>query len=338
VLLRRAGALPHPPGAGVERAGGVMLDTVAVDVTKSVEAPARSPRRASKRGRLTPYAFVLPAFAFLVAFGLLPIAVAAGVSVTNLDLRGLGDPATIDFIGFENYRRLFGDDEFWSALANTGIFIVMGVPVIIVGSLAVAIALNQSTSRFFRILTGFYFLPAITAIVAISLIWGYLLNGQFGLINYVLGTFGLDPVPWLSDPVIAKFSVASVAIWRASGLNIVIFLAALQSIPQEYYEAAELDGAGTWRKITSITVPLLRFAIFFVTVTTLIGWMQFFDEVYVLTKGGPTGSTTSISLYIYQQGFRFNEFGFASAASLVLFVLIFVVTAIQLRGRRLGDD
>ena len=223
-------------------------------------------------------------------------------------------------------------------MANTGIFIVIGVPVIIVGSLAVAIALNQSSSRLFRVLTGFYFLPAITAIVAISLIWGYLLNGQFGLINYLLTTVGLDPVPWLSDPVVAKFSVAFVAIWRASGLNIVIFLAALQSIPKEYYEAAALDGAGEWRRIVSITVPLLRFAIFFVTVTTLIGWMQFFDEPYVLTKGGPTGSTTSISLYIYQQGFQFNEFGFASAASIVLFVLIFVVTAAQLRGRRQADD
>ena len=273
-----------------------------------------------------------------MAFGLLPIVIAAGVSLTDLNLRGLGDPATVEFIGLENYRRLVADDEFWSALFNTGIFILIGVPVIIVGSLAVAIGLNQSSSRFFRLLTAFYFLPAITAIVAISLIWGYLLNGQFGLINYALTSIGLEPVPWLSDPVTAKLSVAFVAIWRASGLNIVIFLAALQSIPKEYYEAASLDGAGAWRRIVSITLPMLRFAIFFVTVTTLIGWMQFFDEPYVLTKGGPTGSTTSISLYIYQQGFQFNEFGFASAASLILFVLIFVVTAAQLRGRRLTGD
>jgi multiple sugar transport system permease protein len=298
-----------------------MIETIgAAETAHAVDAPA--PRRRSRRRRLTPYVFIGPAFACLVAFGLLPIAVAALVSLTDLDLRGLGAPSTIEFVGLENYRKLFGDDEFWSALANTGIFILIGVPVIIVGSLAVAIALNQSSSRLFRILTGFYFLPAITAIVAISLIWGYLLNGQFGLINYLLTTVGLDPVPWLSDPEVAKFSVAFVAIWRASGLNIVIFLAALQSIPKEYYEAAALDGAGDWRRIVTITVPLLRFAIFFVTVTTLIGWMQFFDEPYVLTKGGPTGSTTSISLYIYQQGFQFNEFGFASAASIILFVLI----------------
>ncbi|NJP35386.1 carbohydrate ABC transporter permease [Micromonospora thermarum] len=301
-------------------------------------ASAAAARGRSRRGALTPYLFVGPAFALLVVFGIVPILVAAGVSVTDLDLRGLGDTDAVRFIGLDNYRRLFGDGEFWSALGNTGIFIALGVPVIIVGSLAVAIALSQSSSRFFRLLTGFYFLPAITAIVAISLIWGYLLNGQFGLINYVLGLIGVDPVPWLSDPMMAKFSVALVAVWRASGLNIVIFLAALQSIPKEYYEAASLDGAGEWRKIISVTVPLLRFAIFFVTVTTLIGWMQFFDEPYVLTRGGPTGSTTSISLYIYQQGFQFNEFGFASAASLVLFVIIFAVTAIQLRARRLSHD
>jgi multiple sugar transport system permease protein len=318
----------------------LVVESIRVTTTPagSVTAGGATALRRSRRGALTPYVFIGPAFACLAAFGLVPIVVAGVVSLTDLDVRRLGDLSKVSFIGLENYQRLFTDNEFWSALGNTAVFIVVGVPVIIVGSLAVAIALNQSSSRFFRFLTGFYFLPAITAIVAISLIWGYLLNGQFGLINYVLTSVGLDAVPWLSDPTAAKFSVALVAVWRASGLNIVIFLAALQSIPKEYYEAAELDGAGEWRKIVNVTLPLLRFAIFFVTVTTLIGWMQFFDEPYVLTRGGPTGSTTSISLYIYKQGFQFNEFGFASAASLVLFVIIFVVTAVQLRSRRLAHD
>ncbi|WP_025617854.1 carbohydrate ABC transporter permease [Salinispora cortesiana] len=313
---------------------------IAGTATRRAPQPAAGAvvRGGLRRGALVPYLFVGPAFVLLVVFGVVPILVAACVSVTDLDLRGLGDPATVRFIGLDNYQRLFGDAEFWSALGNTGIFIVLGVPAIIIGSLAVAIALNTSSSRFFRFLTGFYFLPAVTAVVAISLIWGYLLNGQFGLINYLLGVVGVEPVPWLSDPITAKFSVALVAVWRASGLNIVIFLAALRSILREYYEAASLDGAGEWRKIISVTVPLLRFAIFFVTVTTLIGWMQFFDEPYVLTRGGPTGATTSISLYIYQQGFQFNEFGFASAASLVLFVIIFVVTAIQLRAGRFAHE
>lgn len=298
---------------------------------------SRSRRKAHGPG-VTPYLFAGPAVILLVAFGVLPIVVAAVVSLTNLDVSGLGNRGNVDFVGLANYRTLFGDGAFWEALRNTAIFVGMGVPVIVVVSLAVAIALNQSSSRFFRALRAFYFLPAITAIVAIALIWGYLYNTQFGLLNYLLSTVGLPQVSWLTDPVVAKFSVALVAIWRATGLNIIILLAAQQGIPHEYYEAASMDGAGRWRQVFAVTIPLLRFAIFFVTVTTLISWMQFFDEPYVLTQGGPTGATTSISLYIYQQGFKFNEFGFASAASIVLFVIIFVVTAIQLRARRSADD
>ncbi len=260
------------------------------------------------------------------------------MSLTNLDISGLAHYGNIHFVGLANYRTLFGDSVFWESLRNTALFVVIGVPSILVSSLTVAIALNRSQSRFFRALRVFYFFPAITAIVAISLIWGYLYNTQFGLFNYLLSLVGAGPVQWLSDPVIAKFSVALVAIWRASGLDIVIFLAALQAIPREYYEAASIDGAGEWRKIFDITVPLLKFAIFFVTVTTLINWMQFFDEPYVLTQGGPVHATTSVSLYIFQQGFSFNQFGFASAASIVLFAIIAFITTAQLRVRMRSEE
>ena len=291
----------------------------------------------SPRGWLTPYLLVGPAFLLLVAFGVLPIGVAAIVSLTDLDIAGLGDPSTVQFIGLENYQALFADPDFWLSLANPAFFVVIGVPTIVAVSLLVALGLNHSQSRFFRALRSFYFLPAITAIVAISLIWGYLFNSQFGLLNHLLGLVGLGPVPWLSDPFVSKLSVAIVAIWRATGLYIIIFLAALQAIPNEYREAAAIDGASEWRTTRSIVIPLLRFAILFVTVTTLIGWMQFFDEPFVLQKW-PANATTSASLYIYFQGFRFNEFGFASAASLVLFGLILVVTVVQLRVRRVDDD
>jgi multiple sugar transport system permease protein len=291
-----------------------------------------------RRINLMPYVFVTPAVLCLVAFGVLPIAVAAVVSLTNLDISGLANHGNIHFIGLANYRTLFRDPVFWESLRNTAIFVVIGVPAILVSSLTVAIALNRSQSRFFRALRVFYFFPAITAIVAIALIWGYLYNTQFGLLNYLLSLVGAGPVQWLSDPLIAKFSVALVAIWRASGLDIVIFLAALQAIPHEYYEAASIDGAGEWRKIFDITVPLLKFAIFFVTVTTLINWMQFFDEPYVLTQGGPVHATTSVSLYIFQQGFSFNQFGFASAASVVLFAIIAFVTTAQLRVRMRAEE
>ena len=291
-------------------------------------------KRRRNRGLAAPYVFVGPAFACLFAFGVLPIAIAAVVSLTDLNVGGLGNLSAVHFVGLRNYQALFGDHAFWSALGNTILFVGMGVPVIVIVSLIVAIALNQSQSRFFRALRTFYFLPAVTAVVAIALIWGYLYNSQFGLLNHLLQVLGLPPLEWLSDPLLAKISVVVVAIWRATGLNIIILLAAQQDIPREYYEAAALDGAGQWRQIISITVPLLRFALFFVTVTTFIGWMQFFDEPYVLTRGGPLGATTSMSLYIYQQGFQYNAFGFASAASLVLFALIFTVTAVQLRARR----
>ncbi|MEV4136946.1 sugar ABC transporter permease [Dactylosporangium sp. NPDC049742] len=281
--------------------------------------------------RLAPYAFIAPAMVLLLAFGVLPILVALLVSLTDMNLAGLGDRSRISFVGADNYRRLFTDHEFWQSLTNTGLFAAVGVPSVIVLSLIVALLLNRADNRYFRALRAFYFMPAITAIVAISLVWGYLYNTQFGLFNYLLSAVGLPEVRWLSDPVWVKFSVALVAIWRGTGLNIIIFLAALQSVPKEYLEAAALDGAGELRRTISIVIPLLRFAIFFVMITTVIAWLQFFDEPFVLTKGGPLGESTSISLFLYQKGFSTSQFGYASAGSVVLFAVIAAVTLFQLR-------
>ncbi len=284
--------------------------------------------------RLTGYAFITPAMLLLLTFGVLPIAVAVVVSFTDMNLAGLGDWSRIRFIGTENYDELLRDGSFWQALGNTGLFAVMGVPTVIVLSMVIALALNRSQSRFFRLLRSFYFVPAITAIVAIALVWGYLFNTQFGLLNHLLSLVGIAPVQWLSDPVIVKFSVVLVAVWRGLGLNVIIFLAALQGVPKEYLEAASIDGASEWRKTVSIVIPLLRFAIFFVTITTVIAWLQFFDEPFVLTKGGPLGASTSISLFLYQKGFSASQFGYASAGSVLLFAIIAGITLIQLRLRR----
>ena len=311
----------------------------AAPATSAQRAPRRRrPRRPASRGTVVPYAFVAPAFLLLLAFGVLPILVAAAVSTTNMNISGLADPHNIKFIGGANYLRLIRDPDFWHALTNTGLFAVVGVPSIIVASLGVALLLHRSNGPFARALRAFYFMPAITAIVAVALVWGYLYNSQFGLFNYLLSMVGLGPVRWLSDPIVAKGSVALVAIWRATGLNIVIFLAALQGIPREYLEAAAIDGANERQRTVRITIPLLRFAISFVTITTVINWLQFFDEPYVLTDGGPAGATTSISLYIFQEGFRFNQFGFASAGSVVLFAIIAIITLVQLRMRRTDVD
>ncbi|KRE30565.1 carbohydrate ABC transporter permease [Agromyces sp. Soil535] len=284
--------------------------------------------------KLTPYVFVTPAMLLLIAFGVLPLVVALAVSFTDMDISGLANWGNVGFAGLENYERLFTDPDFWQAFGNTFFFAVIGVPAIVGASLAVALLLARSDSRFYRALRSFYFIPAITGIVAISLVWAYLYNTQFGLFNWLLSLVGVPPVQWLSDPLIAKFSVAFVAIWRGTGLNIIIFLAALQGVPKEYTEAAALDGASTWRTTRSIVIPLLRFAIFFVTVTTIISWLQFFDEPFVLTDGGPLGATTSMSIFLYKEGFRLNQFGYASAGSVVLFVIIALITALQLRLRR----
>ena len=287
-----------------------------------------------RASRLTPYVFVSPAMILLLAFGILPIAVAAVVSLTDMNISGLANWGNVEFVGLANYERLAADPDFWKALGNTVFFAGIGVPSVVLVSLAVALLLNRSGGRFFQALRSFYFIPAITGIVAISLVWGYLYNTQFGLFNWLLSLIGVEQVQWLSDPTLAKFSVAFVAIWRGTGLNIIIFLAALQGVPKEYLEAASLDGAGPWRSTRSIVLPLLGFAIFFVTVTTVIAWLQFFDEPFVLTDGGPLGTTTSMSIFLYKEGFRLNQFGYASAGSLVLFVIIAIVTVVQLRVRK----
>ncbi len=286
------------------------------------------------RPRATPYVLVGPATVLLLTFGVLPILVAAGVSLTDMDAAGLGDLSRVGGVGAANYGELLADPAFWQAMRNTAFYVALGVPSVVVVSLVIALLLNQSQGRFFRALRSFYFLPAITGIVAIALVWGYLYNTQFGLINYLLSLVGLGPVQWLSSPALVKVSVALVAIWRGTGLNSVIFLAALQGVPKEYLEAAALDGASRWRTTWSIVLPLVRFAIVFVTITTVIAWLQFFDEAFVLTKGGPLGTSTSISLFLFQQGFSGARFGYASAGSVVLFVVIAAVTLVQLRARR----
>ncbi|MBU1588142.1 MAG: sugar ABC transporter permease [Actinobacteria bacterium] len=290
------------------------------------------------RNKLTPYLFVSPAMLLLVTFGIFPILVAAVISTTNMNISAFANWGNVKFIGVDNYTKLFADPDFWQSIGNTGLFALFGVPAIVVLSLGVALLLNHSQNGFFRALRAFYFIPAITAIVAISLVWGYLYNTQFGLLNYLLSLGGLPPVQWLSDPTLAKFSVALVAVWRGTGLNIIIFLAALQGVPKEYLEAASLDGAGEWKKTFSIVIPLMRFAIFFVSVTTTISWLQFFDEPFVLTDGGPLGATTSASIFLYKEGFRLNQFGYASAGSIVLFAIIAIITLIQLRLRRADDE
>ncbi|WLR61438.1 carbohydrate ABC transporter permease [Guptibacillus hwajinpoensis] len=278
--------------------------------------------------------FIAPAVLILIVFSIVPILIAFFISFTDLNLKGLADWSNISFIGFENYVDLFSDDLFHKSVFNTIFYVLIGVPLVIVFSLGIALLLNYGTSKLFTFFRAVYYMPSITNIIAIAVVWGYLYNTEYGLFNYILSLLSVDSIPWLTEPTIAKLSLIILAVWKGIGINMIIFLAALQGIPKSYYEAAQIDGANRIQVLFNVTIPLLRYATFFVTVTTLIGWMQFFEEPFVMTDGGPLDGTISMALFIYKNGFQFSEFGYAAAGSFVLFIFIIIVTLVQFKLRK----
>jgi len=278
--------------------------------------------------------FIAPAVILLVIFSIIPITIAFFISFTDLNLKGLANWSNISFIGLENYIKLFGDRTFIKSVFNTIFYVGIGVPLVIISSLSIALMLNYGSNKIFSVFRSVYYMPSITNIIAVAVIWGYLYNTEYGLFNYILSFLSIDNIPWLQEPTIAKLSLIVLAVWKGIGINMIIFLAALQGIPRSYYEAAEMDGASRFRTLFHITLPLLSYAIFFVTVTTLIGWMQFFEEPFVMTKGGPLDGTISVALFIYKEGFQFSQFGYAAAASFSLFIMIIIITLIQFKFRK----
>ncbi|WP_371017676.1 carbohydrate ABC transporter permease [Pseudalkalibacillus sp. JSM 102089] len=278
--------------------------------------------------------FIAPAVLILILFSIVPILIAFFISFTDLNLKGLADWSNISFIGFENYIDLFSDDLFHKSVFNTIFYVLIGVPLVIFFSLGIALLLNYGTSKLFTFFRAVYYMPSITNIIAIAVVWGYLYNTEYGLFNYILSLLSVDSIPWLTEPTIAKLSLIILAVWKGIGINMIIFLAALQGIPKSYYEAAQIDGANRIQVLFNVTIPLLRYATFFVTVTTLIGWMQFFEEPFVMTDGGPLDGTISMALFIYKNGFQFSEFGYAAAGSFVLFIFIIIVTLVQFKVRK----
>lgn len=278
-----------------------------------------------------PYLFIAPTIIILFLFSIVPIVIALGISFTDMNLKGLADYSNIKMVGFSNYIGLFQDDLFLKAAGNTLFYVVVGVPLVIIFSMLIAILLNYGTGWVFKTCRMLYYAPAITNVVAVAVIWGFLYNTNYGLFNQVLKWLGMNPIPWLQDVNYSKISLVILAVWKAIGINMLIFLAALKGIPKSYYEAAEIDGANKWVRLRYITIPLLSFSTFFVTITTLIGWIQFFEEPMVMTKGGPLNSTLSMALLIYQNGFKNSNFGYAAAGSFVLFTVIIIVTLIQFR-------
>ncbi|MNO18915.1 Lactose transport system permease protein LacF [compost metagenome] len=278
-----------------------------------------------------PYLFIAPTLILLALFSLLPIAIALVISFTDMDLAGLADLSNISFIGLDNYKEVLQDPSFQKSIFNTLFYVIIGVPLVILISLMVALLINFGQARIFKAFRVIFYMPSVTNVVAVAVVWSYLYNPSLGLLNYILNSLGLGSVPWLQDPVMAKISLIILAVWRAIGLNMIIFIAAIKGISKTYYEAAQIDGASSWRQTWSITIPLLRFAIFFVSITTMIGWLQFFEEPFVMTKGGPLDGTMSVALFIYNNGFQYSKFGYAAAGSFILFFAIILITLIQFK-------
>ncbi|AAU92054.1 sugar ABC transporter, permease protein [Methylococcus capsulatus str. Bath] len=266
--------------------------------------------------------FVAPALALLAVFFFLPVAAALGLSFTDFDIYALADIRRLRFVGLDNYRRLFGDPEFWQALRNTLYFVAVGGPLSVLVSLAAALLVNHRLAPFKGLFRSLLFLPVVTTLVAVAVVWRYMYQPRYGILNHLLGRFGLEPVDWLGDPDWAMPAIIVMAVWKNFGFNMIVFVAGLQSIPESLYEAASIDGAGHRRQFFHITLPLLAPTFLFVAVITVIGHFQLFAEPYVMTQGGPAGSTLSLALLMYQQGFRWWNLGYAAAIAFVLFGIV----------------
>ncbi|MDD2770083.1 MAG: sugar ABC transporter permease [Methylococcus sp.] len=275
--------------------------------------------------------FVAPALALILVFFVLPVAAALALSFTDFDLYALGDPARLRFIGFGNYRRLLADAEFWTALKNTLYFVIVGGPLSVLVSLAAALLVNHRLTPLKGLFRSLLFLPVVTTLVAVAVVWRYVYQPRYGMLNHLLEALGIDSIDWLGDPDWAMPAIILMAVWKNFGFNMIVFVAGLQSIPESLYEAAAIDGAGPRQQLLYITLPLLAPTFLFVGVVTLIGHFQLFAEPYVMTQGGPANSTLSIALLMYQQGFRWWNLGYASAIAFVLFSIVLAATVLQAR-------
>ncbi|WP_343983013.1 sugar ABC transporter permease [Kribbella koreensis] len=272
----------------------------------------------------------LPFVVLFLAFTAGPVLGSLGMSFTDLRQRDLRTPFAVNGVGFDNYVKALSDETFRKAALNTAYFVLVGVPLTLALALAAAVLLDRGVKRFQSLFKVAYYLPVITSIVAIAVIWRFVLAPESGLLNTVLSWVGIDGPNWLASKTWAMPSLIMMAVWRNFGSAMIIFLAGLQGIPATVEEAGQLDGAGSWQRFRYLIVPLLRPTILFTSVTTGIGYLQFFEEPFVMTQGGPLNSTVSVSMYTYQQ-FGFGNYGVATAMSYILFVVIAVITFIQFR-------
>ena len=282
-------------------------------------------RRALGSEHLAGWAFTLPAVVLIVVFGIVPIVWSGIMSFQANDL-----VSAPHWVGMANYRALLHDPAFAASVRHTVLYTVLFVPLSVAGAMLVAWALNRKLHgvRFYRLAV---FVPVVTSTVATGIIFLWLLDPVFGLVNFFLSKLGIPAQGFLSNPNQALYCIVAMTIWGWLGFDVIIYLAALQGVPQELIEAAEIDGAGKWSSFRNVVLPFLRPATLFLVVWSTISALQLFDEIYVTTRGGPLGSTTVVVFYLYQQAFQFFNAGYGAAIAYVLFLAILVITVIQLK-------
>ena len=285
---------------------------------------------AAAAGRL----FVAPALLVIGVFFFLPVVAALAVSFTDFDIYALADLGNLRLVGLRNYARLLETPLFWQAFGNTLYFVVIGVPLSVSTSLGAALLLHSRLVRFRGLFRTALFAPVVTTLVAVAVIWRYLFNTEYGLLNYALRGLGVDPINWLGDPAWAMPAIIVFAVWKNFGYNMLILLAGLHAIPDELYEAARIDGASPWRQFRHVTLPMLGPVMAMVNILTIAGYFQLFAEPYVMTQGGPLQSTVSVLYFMYEEGFKWWNLGNASAVAFLLFALMTIVTTGMLRYAR----
>jgi multiple sugar transport system permease protein len=271
--------------------------------------------------------FLLPSLTGLLVFMVVPMV--SSLALTFYEWDPL-IPTRFHFLGLQNYTTLLTDENFWQALKHTLTYIIGYLPLVLVSGLGVALIMNQKLAgrAFFR---GAFFMPVISAWVAVALMWTWIFNPKFGIVNFLLGLVGITGPNWLFDPVWAMPAIILTSVWKDIGFIMVLFLTGLQNIPQDYYEAASIDGAGFWPKFLYITLPLLSPTAFFAVIISLINSFQVFDQVWIMTKGGPAGATSVLVEQIVNNSFRYGRMGYAATLSWVLFLIVFLVTVFQTR-------
>lgn len=285
--------------------------------------------RTASNQRTAAYLFLGPAVAVIGVFFALPVLGALVMSFTDFDIYALGRLDALRFVGFDNYIRILDSQLFWTAFKNTLTFVLVGVPLSVLVSLGVALLVSARIARYKPMFRTIFFLPVVTSLVAVAVVWRYVYHPAHGLLNYVLSWFGIASIDWLGDPNIAMPAIILLAVWKNFGYNMLIFIAGLQNIPEDLYEAARIDGAGPWKQFLEITLPMLAPTSIFIVLLTVIGYFQLFAEPYVMTQGGPLNATVSIVLLMYEQGFRWWNMGYAAAIAFILFVVILVATLVQ---------